>query len=106
MLNQIGFSADITRNSDDFMEKLNASYEKGDHYNILIMDLTIPGDRGGADLIKEIRGKYTLIKAIVSSGYSDVPVMTNFREYGFDGVLKKPYITEELTSVIQKMYMN
>lgn len=67
------------------------------------MDLTIPGGMGGEKAIKKLIKIDPGIKAIVSSGYSDDPVMSSFREYGFSGVLLKPYIIQELSEVLHKV---
>ena len=72
-------------------------------FDLLIMDLTIPGGLGGKDTIKILLEKDPEVKAIVSSGYSDDPVMANYSKYGFKGVLRKPFTLEELSMVVYKI---
>ncbi len=67
------------------------------------MDLTIPGGKGGKEVIKDLIEMDPDAKAIVSSGYSNDPVMSNFTEYGFKGVVKKPFKIEDLSSAIENV---
>ena len=64
------------------------------------MDLTIPGKKGGKDTITQIRKIDNNFKVIVSSGYSNDPVMSNYQDYGFNGILPKPYRFEDLKQII------
>ncbi|MEI6044876.1 MAG: PAS domain S-box protein [Chloroflexota bacterium] len=68
--------------------------------DVVILDITIPGGMGGEETIKRLLEVDPSVKAIVSSGYSDDPIMANFRDYGFLGVIKKPYTLAELEQVL------
>jgi len=71
--------------------------------DLIIMDLTIPSGMGGKDVIKEILKIDPEAKAIVSSGYSNDPVMTNFREYGFKASIVKPFKMAEFEKLINSI---
>jgi DNA-binding NarL/FixJ family response regulator len=60
---------------------------------------------GGMEAIQKLLEIAPDAKAIVSSGYANVPVMSVFREYGFNGVLAKPYRTEELCKAVQNVIL-
>ena len=66
------------------------------------MDLTIPGGMGGKETIREIHKIDSEAKVLVSSGYSNDPVMANFSEYGFCGAIVKPFQMRELMEVVGK----
>ena len=68
----------------------------GKRFDAVILDLTIRGGMGGKDTIKKLREIDPNVKGIVSSGYSQDPVMANFRDFGFCGVITKPYTVEEM----------
>jgi DNA-binding NarL/FixJ family response regulator len=78
--------------------------KRRDPFDILIMDLTVPGGIRGKEAIRWLKKLDPNVKAPVSSGYSNNPVMSNFRDYGFQGVVKKPYriqyTSDALRSVI------
>ncbi len=70
-------------------------------FDLLILDLTIPGGIGGQEVINEILAMDPNAKAIVSSGYAEGPIMANFTQYGFKGVLAKPYNEEQLQESVK-----
>ncbi len=69
----------------------------------LILDLTVPAGMGGKECIRKIRQLDPQIKAIVSSGYSDDPVMADYFEYGFDGFIAKPHEVSDLSKILQDL---
>ncbi len=77
--------------------------ESGRPFDLVVMDLTIPGGMGGREAIKRLREKDTNIRAIVSSGYSNDPVMANYTAYGFNAVLPKPYMMKDLMNLVTQL---
>ncbi|MEW6527251.1 MAG: PAS domain S-box protein [Spirochaetota bacterium] len=100
MLEELGYEVDIACDGDEAYQKYLMAKELQQKYSFAIMDLTIPGKKGGKDTISQIRKLDNEFKVIVSSGYSNDPVMSNYKDYGFDGILPKPYRFEELKQII------
>ena len=100
MLEYLGYEVELSRNGQEALEKYRAAIQGGKPFGAVIMDLTIPGSRGGKDVIQDLIKLDPAVRAIVSSGYSNDPVMSNCSEYGFKGVIKKPFKMEELSEVI------
>ena len=71
---------------------------------MVILDLTNQFGMGGKEAIEKLLDIDPEVKGIVSTGYSDDPVVANFREYSFCGVLTKPYTTDELSKVIKDVF--
>ena len=61
---------------------------------------------GGKEAVRKVREIDPSVKVIVSSGYYTDPVMANFKEYGFKGVVPKPYQVEELGKVVKEVLSN
>jgi len=78
-------------------------HEKGTPVKGVIMDLIIRGGIGGKAAMEALRQIDPAVKAIVSSGYSHDPIMADYRQYGFSGVLVKPYKFEDLRDSLQKL---
>ena len=53
--------------------------------------------------IRRLKALDPQARAIVSSGYSYDPVMASFQEFGFSGVIPKPYVMEELGRVLEEV---
>ena len=100
MLDIYGFEVDWVENGEKAIIKYRESLGKGHPYDIIIMDLTVPGAMGGAQAVREILEINPNAKVIVSSGYSNDPIMAHFQEYGFKGVIAKPYSIEEIIKII------
>jgi len=75
-------------------------------FDLVIMDLTIPGGMGGKKAVKKLLKIDSNAKCIVSSGYADDPIMANFSDYGFKAAISKPYALEDLNSVLQTVMAN
>jgi len=67
------------------------------------LDLTVPGGLGGKEAVARLRAYDPQVKAVVSSGYSDDPVMAHHQEYGFRAVVEKPYRLEDLSRVLAQV---
>ncbi len=98
-----GFVVELVLDGADAIAKYRQALAQGSPFDCIIMDLTIPGGIGGKDAIREILLLNPDAKVIVSSGYAEDPVMANYRDYGFKGVIPKPYTPRQLTEVVQEV---
>ncbi len=103
MLKRIGYEADFAKDGIEAIELYKKAMKTKQPYCIVIMDLTIPGGMGGKETIKKLREIDPSVKAIVSSGYSDDAAMSEFKEYGFNGVIAKPYSVKELGEIVERV---
>ena len=101
MLELLGYEAEFAADGTEAIEKYREAMDSPDPFKMVIMDLTIPGGMGGKEAIKELLAIDPEVKAVVSSGYSKDPVMADFKQYGFKGVICKPYSLDEFSTVIK-----
>jgi len=88
------------KNGEEAIKIYKERLEAGKPFDLLILDLTIYGGMGGKETLDELLKINPEVKAIVSSGYSDNPVMAHYKEYGFCGILAKPYVVEDVLSLL------
>ncbi|HDS16560.1 MAG TPA: PAS domain S-box protein [Proteobacteria bacterium] len=99
MLELLGYDA-VTVPDGESLLKVYRKLAPGEKFTAVLMDLSIPGGMGGREAVKRLRELDPQVKVIVSSGYCQDPVMADFRAYGFDGMLAKPYRVEALRSML------
>ena len=97
MLELIGYEVSLARDGVETLELFKQARESGHPFDAIIMDLTIPGGMGGKQTIMEILKIDPEVKAIVSSGYCEDPIISNFTEHGFSDSVAKPYKIQELS---------
>ncbi len=103
MLSHLGYSWDLASNGEEAIELYKDALNKNEKYDVVIMDLTVPGKMGGEKAVKELLKIDSNVKAVVSSGYSNDPIMANFRDYGFIDCIAKPYKIEDLSNVLRRV---
>ena len=85
------------------LREYETALAEGRPYDLVMLDLTVPGGMGGAEALEKIRGLDPTVRAVVSSGYSNDPIMANYRAYGFLGVIPKPYVLAEFARTIDSI---
>jgi two-component system, cell cycle sensor histidine kinase and response regulator CckA len=103
MLSMLGYEVDAAEDSDEAFDLYRSAKDSGSPYTAVILDLTIPGAMGGRETLRRLIEIDPEVRAIVSSGYSNDPVMSNYKSYGFSGVVAKPYTPEELSQTLDRV---
>ncbi len=104
-LRKLGHAAHTVEEGEQAIDAFLAAKEKGTPFDLVIMDLTIRGGMGGAETIKTLRSIDKSAKVVVASGYSNDPVMANYKEYGFCSALVKPFDLEMLETCIKRVFL-
>lgn len=95
-----GYDVEVACDGDEALKIFAEAYECNRPFGVVILDLTVPGGIGGKEALQRFLEIDPEVKAIVSSGYSNDPVMSNYKDYGFKGVVTKPYNPNELMEAI------
>jgi len=103
LLQGYGYKVQCTATGDETITAYKNAFGDGEAFAVVIMDLTIPGGVGGKETVKVLREFDPDVKAIVSSGYSNDPIMANFRDYGFKGVIVKPFDIEDFVRTVENV---
>jgi PAS domain S-box-containing protein len=104
-LKNLKYEVETAKDGSEAIVLYKGAMESGEPFDAVIMDLTIPGGMGGKEAIKKLIEIDPEVRAIVSSGYNDDPVVSHFREYGFSGVLAKPYSIVEMSKALHAVLL-
>jgi PAS domain S-box-containing protein len=100
LLTMLGYEVEVAKDGRECIDLYCDARRGGQPFDVVILDLTIPGGMGGGATVQKLKEIDPEVKAIVSSGYSDDPIMANYYECGFCGVIPKPYDALEIGRVI------
>jgi len=103
MLKYMGYDVAFARDGHEAIHVYKKAMGSDCPFDVVIMDLTIPGGMGGKEAILRLLEIDPGVRAIVSSGYSSDPIMANHSQYGFAGVVAKPYKTKDLGEALKKI---
>lgn len=106
MLTRIGYEVVLSENGAEAVNLYKDAKISGSPFDAVLMDLTIPGGIGGKEAIKDLIQFDPDVKAIVTSGYSNDPIMSDYKKYGFKGVIAKPYQFHNLSKTLQEVILN
>lgn len=102
MLKRLGYKVETVKDGLEAIEMYRQRFDSDEPFDAVILDLTIKGGMGGERTLQELLKVDPQIKAIVSSGYSNDPVMSNFQDYGFKAAMAKPYEMKDMEEAIEK----
>jgi PAS domain S-box-containing protein len=102
MLEKLGYNSVFASEGQEALDLYDKARSDRQPFDLVILDLTIPGGMGGLETLRGLLAQNPEIKAIVSSGYADDPVLANFQKFGFRGVITKPYRIADLSEVIHR----
>jgi PAS domain S-box-containing protein len=103
ILKHLGYEVEFAVDGADAIEKYKQACSTGQPFDLVIMDLTIPGGMGGKEALQALLEIEPQTRAIVSSGYADDPIMTHYQDYGFSGVIKKPYRVDTFSYILHEV---
>lgn len=100
MLEAAGHRVYLSRDGRECAEVYRDLVGSGQPVDLAIVDLTVRGGAGGREAVALLHDIEPGLPVIVSSGYSNDPVMANCREFGFCGAVSKPYEYEDLLRAV------
>jgi CheY-like chemotaxis protein len=100
MLKRIGVETSAVADGRDALTRYEEARAEGRPFDLVIVDLTIPGGMGGRETFERLRLSDPSVKVLATSGYSEDPVVVEPRKHGFVGFVGKPFHLEELHSAV------
>jgi len=102
-LNTLGHDAETAVDGKEAIDKYKHALQEGSPFDIVVLDLTVPAGMGGQETAQQILGMDKDARIVVVSGYSNNPIMDNYRDYGFKATVTKPFGLVELSRMVKKV---
>lgn len=102
-LGELGLDVTLAADGAQAVEYFTAALREQRRYDIVILDLTVPGGMGGREAFQKMHEIDPQVRAVVTSGYSDDSTMSDYRSKGFQGALQKPYNLADLVAMIRSI---
>jgi PAS domain S-box-containing protein len=103
MLAHLGYEVATAQNHTDALTLYGIAKNKCEPFSLIIMDLTMRGDEGGEKAIRKWLSLYPEVKAIISSGYINDPVIEEYWKHGFAAAILKPYTLDDLKQTLENI---
>lgn len=103
MMRHLGYDVTFAADGTEFLDIYVTAMEAGSPFDAVVMDLNISGGMGGEETMEKLREIDPAVRAIVSSGNITGPIVSDFRRYGFCGVINKPFKMQELRRVLHEL---
>ncbi|MDF1614247.1 PAS domain S-box protein [Desulfurivibrio dismutans] len=103
ILEHLGHQVITVADGQQALEAYQTARQKGVPFDLIIMDLTIPGGMGGKEAVQKLRELDPTALVVVASGYADDPVLADYQAHGFAARLHKPILLEDLNQIIQQL---
>ena len=102
MLKHLGNDFEVAEDGQKALDLYEKAMKSGSSFDLVLMDLVVPNGMGGYECIPKLLSLDPKAKVVVSSGYSNDPIMANYKKHGFTGILKKPYSLVELSRLVKQ----
>jgi PAS domain S-box-containing protein len=103
LLKHLGYEVRTVKNGSEAIAAYMEAGKDLKPFDAMILDLFVPGDLGGPEVVKTLAGAGEKVKAIAASGFSNETIMAKYRDYGFCAVVSKPYKIKELDELLQSV---
>ncbi len=103
MLKIVGYEVTTVKNGEEAIRVYKEALSEGVPFDAVILDLTVPGAMGGKETVKQLYAIDHKVKAIVSSGYSNDPIMADYAAFGFQRAVQKPYRIQDISAALNSV---
>jgi CheY-like chemotaxis protein len=103
MIQHLGYQVKTASDGKESLEIYTKAMLDNNPFDVVIMDLIVPGGMGGKEAIEKMLEIDPSVKVIVSSGYANDPILSDYKKYGLSGIVTKPYKIEEVSKVLKNV---
>ena len=102
-LQRLGFAATLCRSGAEAVVQYQIGLDSGGRFDVVILDLTVPGGHGGPETLARLREIDPSVRAVLSSGYTDHPAVKDWAGAGFAAFIAKPYSLKAFEELLAQL---
>lgn len=103
VLRFLGYEVMFARDGAAAIELYRQEQEKGTPFDLVILDLSVPDGIGGKEAFEKLHALDPGARIVISSGFTNDPMLTDYASFGLNGVLAKPYRITEIKALLENM---
>ncbi|OPY66452.1 MAG: Sporulation kinase E [Syntrophorhabdus sp. PtaU1.Bin050] len=103
LIDHLGYSAVLARNGNEALSIYRDALDTNGRFDLVILDLSVKKGMGGKETLDQLLTIDPAVRAIIASGFTNDPVVSNYADYGFKGAITKPYMIHEFDQVLQRV---
>jgi PAS domain S-box-containing protein len=103
MLDFLGYDAEVVQSGKSAVETFEQARAHGNPFDVVLLDLLVPGDIGGVEAMNHLEAIDPTVKAILMSGLGQDPAVTEFESHGFRAAIAKPFTLQELNATLHSV---
>lgn len=103
VLRFLGYEVMFARDGAAAIELYRQEQEKGSPFDLVILDLSVPDGIGGKEAFEKLHTLDPGARIVISSGFTNDPMLTDYASFGLNGVLAKPYRITEIKALLENM---
>lgn len=92
----LGYTVFLAENGEEALRILKSEIR----FELVILDLTVRGGSGALSIVSQVKAMPNVGFVVVSTGYAADEVISNYKEYGFDLAIAKPYDLTKISEMI------
>lgn len=100
MLKRMGYEVALSKNGEEAIQLYQQSLTSGHRFDAVILDLVVKKGMDGETAMQQLLKIDPQVTAIVTSGYSDSPIISEFERYGFKGAINKPFMMNQFKEIV------
>jgi CheY-like chemotaxis protein len=103
MLENLGCAVTGASDGEEALRAYTWARSVDQPFDAVILDLTVPGGMSGEETMQRLLRLDPEVRAIVASGYTNAPVMAEYRKHGFQAALHKPFRAKDVEKVLRRV---
>jgi len=103
ILTELGYNSTFVNSGEKAIASYKQSHQMKKPFDLVILDLKMDKGINGEETANRLLQINPKIKIVISSGFSNLSIITDYRKHGIKAVLLKPYNVNKLKKLLNEI---